>query len=134
MHQIKLRTLILFLIVSIALPGLSQDNKAALAGTVYYFIDADCEKCQVQGQNNSRIWVTTEKILVGKWEDRQILIEEFKDKLSKKLNAAPILLEHIVFRFQDTEEETRKSFSAKENKMKAKGYAIIKIDFHSESK
>jgi len=121
-------TLVSFLLIAISSHvGLSQ--AANRVNNIQYFIDAACEKCTVTGHVNEKIWVATTKTYAGDAEQQAALIGKFKGLIEKKLHADTALTRHIVFRYQDSAGEIVKSYTAKEDKMKKRGYKILKVDF-----
>ena len=120
---------ILLILITVPLHGLSQDSAGRQPETVFYFIDTDCENCKVKGAEGTQFWLSTEHVYAGNWKDRDALVKAFRDKLSGFLKADSALLKRVVFRYQDTVQEAERSIADKENKMKAKGYTVIKFDF-----
>ena len=127
---------LLGLIISIACVGLSvssqaQDQSAAAENQkeVAYYLDASCENCTVNNTNYKAIWVATENITVKKIENTNALVLEFRKVLVRELKADSLLLRQVVIRYQDTEKLARESYAGKEQKMKVRGYTILKVKY-----
>lgn len=102
-----------------------------LTHQVFYFIDADCDNCNINHVINGKIWVVTNGIYEADWNNHDFLLRKFKSEVLKQTSADSALLKRAVFRFQANREDTEKSYQEKEAKMEIKGYKIFKIDFKS---
>jgi hypothetical protein len=124
----KLIVIILFLIGISSLTAQSQEDK--LSSKVSYFIDADCGFCSLKSNKNNKIYVVTNATYRGDLEDQSELLNKFSEQLIKQLAADSTLIKRAVFRFQKSKNEILHAYDLKVNKMKSKGYKVIKIDFN----
>ena len=96
---------------------------------VYYFIDTDCEKCSANGHKSSNIWIVTASTYSAALDDHDALLTKFRGVIAAQYGADSVLIQHAVFRFQDSEEAIKKAYTSKEAKMVARGYIPLKIEF-----
>ena len=129
MYNTKSTILTLFLFCCMPVYVIAQQDTGAGGKKIFYFIDADCTKCSAAGYRDTSIWIATNNTYSGEAREREALIKKFQDILEKQYHADPALTMHTVFRFLDSEEQVKTSYSAKEAKMKSRKYVIIKIEF-----
>ena len=106
---------------------LGQDR--ASARRVNYFIDASCEQCSAKGHASAKLWIATTETYEGFLADEAVLRNKFKEEIAKVWEADSVLTSSIVFRYQGTLGEILSTYAFKQDKMKKKGYTILKVTF-----
>jgi hypothetical protein len=129
MTRSLLLKLILSVVVCFPAQAFTQSSPDTNSVSVYYFLDASCANCVLKNYNDTKIWIVTTDTYTGNLKDQDEVIKRFQTLISKKYQPDSTLLKQVVFRFQNSNEKIRETYTAMQSKMKERGYLILKVDF-----
>src|SRR5882672_3447373 len=69
-----------------------QDAAKGGMQKVAYYLDASCENCFINHSRYTRVWVSTEKIMIEGIENQSELISKFREVLVQELKEDSALL------------------------------------------